>query len=301
MSLQIFVVETSLAQCIPRYRGADKGLNVEHLQQVCFKSVNQAFVGAIPNPWPVNLVTDKQDLQILRQCGLLVADILDTVSAAVAPGISTGELDQMAASMIEAAGAISAPRKVYNFPGSICISLNDEAVHGIPGERKVQAGDLVKVDVTVEYQGWITDAARTVVVGPSDPQAEQLARCSETALLKALSLAREGRALWEIGLAVESVVKRAGFRVLRQLCGHGVGRSIHESPVVPNFYDRRYKDRLRAGQVITIEPILALSTEEIVTDPDGWTLRTRDGSVSAHFEHSLLITQREPIILTLKP
>lgn len=249
----------------------------------------------------MQVVTEGTDIAALRRCGLLVADILDRVCQQVAPGVTTAALDSLAAAMIEQAGAFSAPRKIYNFPGSICLSLNNEAVHGIPGPRQIQAGDLVKVDVTVELDGWITDAARTVMVSPVADRASQLTRCSETALLKALSLAREGRAVWEIGLAVETVVKKAGFRVLRQLCGHGVGRSIHEAPVVPNFYDRRYKDRLRSGMVITIEPILAMSTEDIVTDEDGWTLRTRDSSWSSHFEHTLLITEKEPVILTLRP
>lgn len=248
----------------------------------------------------MNLVTQRTDIDCLRRCGLIVADMLDQLTAQVRPGITTGELDQMAGEMIQKAGALSAPKRVYDFPGHICISLNDQAVHGVPGPRVIQAGDLVKVDVTVELEGWITDAARTVVVGPADPRALQLAQCSETALLKALTLARQGRAVWEIGLAIETVVRKAGFRVLRQLCGHGVGRSIHEAPVVPNFYDRRYRDKLKAGMVITIEPILAMTTEEVVTDEDGWTLRTKDGSLSSHFEHSLLITEREPVILTLK-
>lgn len=249
----------------------------------------------------INLITERAEVERLRRCGLLVAEMLDRLTAEVKVGVSTGQIDALAAEMIAAAGAVSAPRKVYNFPGSICLSLNDEAVHGIPGERTVQPGDVVKVDVTVEMEGWITDAARTVLVEPVDPKVSALARCSETALLKALSLARSGRAIWEIGLAVETVVKKAGFRVLRQLCGHGVGRSIHESPVVPNFYDRRYTDKLKSGMVITIEPILAMSTEDIVTAEDGWTIKTRDGSISTHFEHTLLITEREPVILTLKP
>lgn len=249
----------------------------------------------------MNLVTERTEVEKLRRCGLLVADMLDKLCAEVKVGVSTLALDEMAGRMIAEAGAFSAPRKVYNFPGNICLSLNDEAVHGIPSERLIQSGDVVKVDVTVESEGWITDAARTVLVHPVHPQASALARCSETALLKALSLARHGRAIWELGLAIETVVKKSGFKVLRQLCGHGVGKSIHEAPVVPNFYDRRYTDRLKAGMVITIEPILAMTTEDIVTDADGWTLRTRDGSLSTHFEHSLLITEREPLILTLKP
>lgn len=249
----------------------------------------------------MNLVKDRHDVETLRRCGLIVADMLERLAREVHAGVTTAALDQMAGAMLEEHGAFSAPRRVYNFPGNICVSLNDEAVHGVPAERVIQQGDVVKLDVTVELEGWITDAARTVLVGPVDSKAEQLSRCSETALLKALSLARAGHAVWEIGLAVETVVKKAGFCVLRQLCGHGVGRSIHEAPVVPNFYDRRYRDKLQPGMVITIEPILAMSTEEIATAADGWTLKTRDGSISTHWEHSLLITEREPVILTLKP
>lgn len=248
----------------------------------------------------MKLVTDREDIQTLRRCGLIVADMLERLSVEVAVGVTTGELDRMAGEMLREHGAQSAPRLVYNFPGNICVSLNDEAVHGVPGERAIQPGDLVKLDVTVELNGWITDAARTVMVEPVDPRADQLTRCSETALVRSLALARDGRSVWEIGLAVETIVKKAGFRVLRQLCGHGVGRSIHEAPVIPNFYDRRYREKLQAGMVITIEPILALSTEDIITAEDGWTLKTRDGSLSSHFEHSLLITEREPVILTLK-
>lgn len=248
----------------------------------------------------MKLVTEKEDVQTLRRCGLIVADMLERLSKEVAVGVTTGALDEMAGEMLKEHGANSAPRKVYNFPGNICVSLNDEAVHGVPGPRAIQPGDMVKLDVTVELDGWITDAARTVMVEPLDTQADLLARCSETALIRSLALAREGRCVWEIGLAVETIVKKAGFRVLRQLCGHGVGRSIHEPPVIPNFYDRRYRDKLKAGMVITIEPILALTTEDIITADDGWTLKTRDGSLSSHFEHSLLITEREPIILTLK-
>lgn len=249
----------------------------------------------------MNRVSEREEVEKLRRCGLLVAEMLDRLTAEVRPGVSTAYLDALAGEMLEAAGALSAPRKVYNFPGNTCISLNEEAVHGIPGPRRIREGDVVKVDVTVELDGWITDAARTVLVAPVDPQHDRLARCSETALVKALSLARAGRPVWEIGLAVETVVKKAGFRVLRQLCGHGLGRSIHEPPVIPNFYDRRYSERLQAGMIITIEPILALSTEDVVTAEDGWTLKTRDGSTSTHFEHSLLITEKEPIVLTLKP
>jgi methionyl aminopeptidase len=248
----------------------------------------------------MNLVTERSDVDKLRQCGLIVAEMLDQLTSAVAPGMTTLALDEQARRLLEQFGAESAPKKTYNFPGHICLSLNDEAVHGVPNGRVIQSGDLVKVDVTVEFQGWITDAARTVQVGAVSEEASRLARCSETALLKALSLARHGRALWEVGLAVETVVKKSGFCVLRQLCGHGLGRTIHEPPVVPNFYDRRYSERLKKGMVITIEPILAVSTEETVMAEDGWTLKTKDGSLSSHFEHSLLITEKEPVILTLK-
>ena len=243
-------------------------------------------------------ITEVIELNALRRSGHVVAEALRAMEAAVAPGVTTAELDHIAERIFQHYGAISAPRRFYNFPGSTCISLNEEAVHGIPRGRKIRRGDLVKLDVTVDLEGWIADAATTVLVEPVRPVARRLAQCSREALTEALKFATIGQPIFAIGRCVQNHVEKAGFRVLRMLCGHGVGRSIHEEPVVPNFYDPVYDTVLQDGMVLTIEPIIAVSTEHIVKLEDGWTLITQDRSLSAHFEHTLCITPDGPQILT---
>ena|ERR1017187_421381 len=243
-------------------------------------------------------ITEVVELDALRRSGRVVAEALRAMEAAVAPGITTAQLDHMAERIFKHYGAISAPRKFYNFPGSTCISINEEAVHGIPSGRKIRPGDVVKLDVTVDLDGWIADAAVTVAVEPVRPQARRLVQCSRDALVAALKTVKIGEPIHTIGRCVQSHVERAGFRVLRMLCGHGVGRSIHEEPVVPNFYDPVYSTVMREGMVLTIEPIIAISTEEIFKADDGWTLVTKDRSLSAHFEHTLCITPEGAQILT---
>ena len=243
-------------------------------------------------------ITEVHQLDLLRRSGRVVAEALRAMEAAVAPGVSTAELDHIAQRILEHHGAVSAPRKFYDFPGCTCISLNEEAVHGVPGPRKIRSGDMVKLDVTVDLDGWVADAAVTVLVEPVRSVARRLSQCSREALIEALKVARAGAPVHRIGRRVQDCVESCGFRVLRMLCGHGVGRSIHEEPVVPNFYDPGYDTILKDGMVLTIEPIIAVSTEEVLKGSDGWTLSTRDRSLSAHFEHTLCITDGEPHILT---
>lgn len=223
---------------------------------------------------------------------------LDAMAAAVRPGVTTIELDRMAAEIFATHGARSAPAMVYGFPGTVLISLNDEIVHGIPGARAICAGDLVKLDVTVEKDGYVADAARTVVVPPASAVAARLAACVEAAFRAGAGVARAGVKVNEIGRAVERVVRDADFTVVRDLSGHGVGRTIHEPPDVPNTYDRLQPDVLTTGLVITIEPMISTGTDRIRHDPDGWTIRTKDGSLSAHHEHTLVIGPDEPVLLT---
>lgn len=199
---------------------------------------------------------------------------------------------------MRANGARSAPALIYGFPGEVLISVNDEAVHGVPGERQIRAGDLVKLDVTFEKGGYIADAAITVPVEPVSSEGRQLVRCAERAFHRALRVARAGNRVSNIGLEVEREVRRCRFSVIRALCGHGVGRAIHEPPSVPNFEDRRSRERLTPGLVITIEPIIASGVAQTETAEDGWTLCTVDGGLSAHFEHTIVITEKEPILLT---
>ena len=228
-------------------------------------------------------ITEVQQLEHLRRAGKVVAEALAAMESAVVPGVSTLELDMIAQRVLETHGATSAPRKFYNFPGCTCISLNDEAVHGVPGARKIRSGDMVKLDVTVDLDGWVADAAVTVLVEPVRSVARRLSQCSRDALMEALTVAKAGAPVYRIGRRVQDCVERAGFKVLRMLCGHGVGKSIHEEPVVPNFYDPGYDTVLKDGMVLTIEPIIAVSTEEVLKGQDGWTLSTRDRSLSAHF------------------
>jgi methionyl aminopeptidase len=187
---------------------------------------------------------------------------------------------------------------VYGFPGEICISVNDEAVHGIPDGREIQPGDLVKLDVTFEKNGYMADAAITVPVAPAPAESRRLALCAERAFHQAMRVARAQNRVNEIGRAVEREVRRSGFSVIRALAGHGIGRTIHEPPSVPNYHDSTSRDRLTPGLVITVEPIIAMGAGRSVTTADGWTERTVDGSLAAHFEHTLVITEKAPILLT---
>jgi len=237
-------------------------------------------------------------LVALQAAGRIVRMMLDSMKARVRPGVTTMELDEVGAAVMRQHGARSAPATVYGFPGTNCISVNDEAVHGIPSLRALREGDLVKLDVTIEKDGFMTDAAETVAVGEVSEAKRKLTACARTAFEKSLLAARDGFRVMEIGRAVEREVKRNGFFVLRELEGHGIGRTIHEPPSVPNFPDPRARQILREGMVLTVEPIISSGTPYIVSDDDGWTLRTADKSPSAHYEHTLVITRGAPILLT---
>jgi methionyl aminopeptidase len=243
-------------------------------------------------------IESEADWEGLRRAANVARLTLDALAAMVRAGVTTAELDAVAARVFAEHGARSAPALVYGFPGTVLISINDEIVHGVPGPRPIRAGDLVKLDVTVELDGYVVDAARSVVVEPASKTAHRLAACAKEAFEAALAVARAGVPVNEIGRAVERVVHRRGFSVCDGLTGHGVGRTIHEKPHVPNRYERWQKDVLTEGLVITIEPLISAGTSRIVEDSDGWTLRTADGRLSAHHEHTLVITRDAPIVLT---
>jgi methionyl aminopeptidase len=187
---------------------------------------------------------------------------------------------------------------VYGYPADVCISINDEAMHGIPGARVIRAGDLVKLDLVAEKEGFYADAAVSINVPPASECGRDLAHCAELAFRQALGAARAGNRVYEIGRAVEREVRRSGFHVIRELCGHGVGRTIHELPAVPNFRDPSARARLTEGLVITIEPVIAAGSGRARLESDGWTFRTEDGSLAAHYEHTVVITRGEPVLLT---
>jgi methionyl aminopeptidase len=244
-------------------------------------------------------IQNRKDLDGLKEVGRIVHLALAAMRSMVCPGISTLELAAVGGRVMRHHGARSAPALVYGFPGDVLVSLNDEAVHGVPSiSRKIRPGDLVKLDVTFEKNGYMADAAITVPVEPVSKDAKRLAVCVESAFQKGMQFARAKRRVNEIGRAVEREVRASGFRVIRELSGHGIGRTIHEPPCVPNFDVGNARQRLHSGLVITIEPIIAMGSGIARDAGDGWTVKTADGCLSAHYEHTLVVTDAEPILLT---
>jgi methionyl aminopeptidase len=238
------------------------------------------------------------DVEGLKRAGAAVAAARDTMAKAVAAGVTTLELDAIGRDVLRAHGARSAPALAYGFPGTTCISVNDELAHGIPSNRKLADGDLVNIDVSAELDGYWADTGASVPVGNVSQRARALLWATKSALDDAMSTVRAGEPIRNIGLAVERRAKRSGFQVVRDLCGHGVGRHIHEEPSVPNTYDARNRALLTEGLVITIEPFLTTSARHIVEARDGWTLKTPDGSIGAQFEHTMIVTKGDPIVVT---
>jgi methionyl aminopeptidase len=246
-------------------------------------------------------IESQADLAGIHKVGRVVAHALRAMEGAVRAGITTGELDKIGAAVLCRHGARSAPQLFYNCPSVNLISVNDEIVHGLPGERVVRAGDMVKLDVTAELDGYVADAATTVVVPPASVTAGRLQACAKAAFMAGCQAALPGRLVSDIGRAVERVVRTYGFDVIRELSGHGVGRTIHEEPTVPNYYDPTLSDRLNEGLVITIEPLIAARPSRVRKDRDGWTLRTHNSALAAHYEHTLIIRDGHPWVVTASP
>ena len=243
-------------------------------------------------------ITSSSDLAGMQRVGHLVARTIAHMRSAVAPGITTAQLDEMGERFARAEGARSAPQLTYDFPGFNCISVNEEIVHGIPGPRTLAPGDVVKLDVTLELDGLMADSAVTVLVPPSTHEARLLQRAARIALNQGLAAARAGRRLSEVGGVVEAAARREGATVLRDLCGHGIGRRLHEEPSVPNWADPRARTVLREGLVIALEPMLASAPARVVTESDGWTLRTHSRVLAVHQEHTIVIRRGAPLVLT---
>jgi len=243
-------------------------------------------------------ISSEGDLAGMRRVGQLVARTIAHMRAEVRPGMTTAELDDVGARFARAEGAQSAPQLTYDFPGFTCLSVNDEIVHGIPGSRVLGEGDVVKLDVTLELDGYMADSAVTVVLPPVSAEARALQRAARIAFNRGLAVARAGTSLREVGRAVESAARREGAAVVRELTGHGIGRRIHESPSVPNWADPNARTVLTEGLVIALEPMLTSAPVRVVEDADGWTLRTHNRMLAVHHEHTIVIRRGTPLVLT---
>ena len=240
----------------------------------------------------------EREIQHMREAGRIVALALRAVREAVAPGVTTKDLDEVAREVITSHGAIPSFKGYHGYPGNICASVNEEVVHGIPGSRKLQEGDIVSVDCGATYNGFVGDSAVTIPVGKIDPVSEQLLRVTEESLYQGIAAAIVGNRLSDISHAVQVYVEAAGFSVVRDYVGHGIGRNMHEDPQIPNFGPPGHGPLLKPGMVLAIEPMVNVGTYKVRTLKDGWTVLTADGKRSAHFEHTIAITPDGPKLLT---
>lgn len=244
-------------------------------------------------------IDNDQDLAHLKTIGRIVYETLMLMSKQIKVGMTTRELDLFGKENLEKYGANSAPMVTYDFPGYTCISVNEEAAHGIPGDRVIQPGDVVNIDVSAELNGYFGDTGGTFLVPPIDPRMAYLCQSTRKALREAMKVAKAGAKLNGIGRAIEKTAKKAGFVTLKDLGSHGIGLSLHDEPhFIPNFYDVSDQRVLKEGQVITIEPFLSTGAESTVTEDDGWTLSTGKGNFSAQYEYTMLITKNKPLVLT---
>ena len=241
------------------------------------------------------------ELEQMREAGRLVSEVLTELAAAVAPGVSTADLDDLAEKRIRQAGAMPAFKGYHGYPATICASINDEVIHGIPsGRRVLNEGDIISIDVGASLEGYFGDSAVTLPVGQISEPAAALLRVTEESLYKAIEAAKPGKRVSDIGHAVQKHVEAYGFSVVREFVGHGIGQRMHEEPQIPNYGEPGHGPRLAEGMVLAIEPMVNAGTPAVKVLADGWTAVTRDSSLSAHFEHTVAVTAGEPWILTAR-
>jgi len=253
--------------------------------------------------WERNVVIKSpQEIAALRQAGRINARALEAVHQLIRPGVTTAELDAAAEEVIRKAGAIPTFKGYpgpYPYPASICASINEQLVHGIPGKRKLQSGDIISIDCGSTFEGFVGDSAFTIAVGEVSPVAQRLIKITEQALYEGISQMRAGNRVGDISAAIQTFVENAGFNVTREYTGHGVGRQMHEGPQVPNYGTSGRGQILREGMTIALEPMVLVGTSQTRVLADQWTVVSADSSLTAHWEHSVAITDGEPFILTL--
>ncbi|MFF2907339.1 type I methionyl aminopeptidase [Paenibacillus sp. NPDC057934] len=240
-----------------------------------------------------------KDLEGLKAAGKVVGHTIAEMKKSVVPGMTTRELDEIGAKILKEAGAASAPQVTYNFPGATCISVNEEVAHGIPGSRVIQAGDLINIDVSAELNGYYGDAGVSFQLPPYNEKLQHLCRSTEETMMSVINHLRAGMKVNEIGRVMESEARKRGYRVIRNLCSHGIGKSLHDKPneILP-YYEPRITTVLKDGQVLTVEPFLSTGVEYVDPQADGWTLSVADDSRVAQYEHTIIVTKGEPVILT---
>jgi methionyl aminopeptidase len=244
-------------------------------------------------------IETEDDVAALKCIGKIVSYVLQEMLDAAEPGMTTRELDSFGERLLEQHGARSAPRLTYNFPGATCISINEEAAHGIPGDRVIRPGDVLNVDVSAELGGYFADTGGTRIVPPANPQKTRLCHATRTALEQAMKEARAGQPINAIGAAIQRTARAHGFRVIENLGSHGVGRALHEAPKhIPGYFDPTDRRVLKEGMVITIEPFLSTKSRVVSEAGDGWTLVGVHGNLSAQYEHTMIITRGAPIVVT---
>ena len=244
------------------------------------------------------VLKSERDLEAMRPACAVARAVLDDVSEFIQPGLTTREIDEFAAGRMKHYGTRSAFLGYRKYPCHVCLSVNDQVVHGLAGDRRIEFGDIVSLDVGVIYNGFIGDTARTVAAGGCSVEAQRLMDVTERALYEGISQAVSGNRVVDISRAVQKYVEGHGYNVVREFVGHGVGRSMHEEPQVPNFVDGKSSPKLRAGMTLAIEPMVNAGAPDVKLLKDGWTVVTKDGQLSAHFEHTILVTESEPEILT---
>ncbi len=242
------------------------------------------------------VVKSAEEIEAMREGGKILAELLATLQEEVRPGVSTRELDNLVAAEMQRRGVVASFKGYHGFPASVCISINEEVVHGIPGGRVVREGDVVSIDLGVYHRGFHTDAALTVGVEPVDEGAARLIEVTRGALEDSLRYVRVGYHVGDVSAAIQQFVERAGMGVVREYTGHGVGRKLHEEPQIPNFVDGGKGPLLRAGMTLAIEPMVTMGGWRTKVAGNGWTVLTLDGSLAAHFEHSVAVTDGEPIV-----